>query len=325
MQVVTENLIKGKTVLLRYDIDVEIQDGKVVEPFRLKKGLKTLDLCLEHANKVILMGHVGRPEGEDPVFSVEPIYDWLMSFAHYKEAFDTKKLRILENLRFEPEEDDGNLTYAKELASYGDFYINEAFAAYHKAASTTVLPTLLPHAAGLNFAKEVERLTELRNNPKKPLIALIGGAKVEGKYRAVVELSKLADKVLVGGLLARNIKEKDLDVPENVKLATLSEDGLDISPKSIEEFVEILKTTKEVVWGGPMGKYEVLEGNHGDKVLALTIVASGAESIIGGGDTVAALDKLGILEKFSFVSTGGGAMLEFLSEGTLATIDALNA
>lgn len=324
MQTVTADLVKEKQVLLRFDIDVEIQDGRVVEDFRLKKGLPTLDLCLRNASKVIIMGHIGRPDGEDPEFSVEPIYNWLINFDHYEEALDSKKLRILENLRFEEGEDGADITYAKELASFGDFYVNEAFAAYHKAASTTVLPTLLPHAAGLNFAKEVERLTELRENPKKPLIALIGGAKVEGKYRAVVELSKIADTVLVGGLLANNIHERDLEVPGNVVLAKLSETGLDISTSSIGAFAEILKRAKEVIWGGPMGKYEVLEGNHADKILAEAIIDSGAESVIGGGDTVAALDKLGLLDKFSFVSSGGGAMLEFLSEGTLPTIEALS-
>lgn len=325
MQVVTADLIKDKIVLLRYDIDVEFKDGRVSESFRLKKGLQTLDLCLENASKVIMMGHIGRPQGEEPQLSVEPIYYWLMNFDHYAKALESKKLRLLENLRFEEEEDRADLTYAKELASFGNFFVNEAFAAYHKAASTTVLPSLLPHAAGLNFNKEVEKLTQIRKDPQKPLVALVGGAKVEGKYRAVVELSKIADSVLVGGLLAQNIRERDLEVPENVILAHLSESGLDISTSSIEAFTEVLKKAKEIIWGGPMGKYEVLEGNHADKLLAQVIVDSGAESVIGGGDTVAALDKLGLLDKFSFVSSGGGAMLEFLSEGTLATIEALNA
>jgi phosphoglycerate kinase len=325
MQVVTADLVKGKTVLLRYDLDVEIKDGQVTEAFRLKKGLRTLDLLLQHASKIIIMGHLGRPQGEDPTLSVEPIYNWFINFEHYREAFDSKKIRLLENLRFEPQEDDRDLTYAKELASFGNFYVNEAFAAYHKAASTTVLPTLLPHAAGLNFASEIERLTQLRNYPQKPLVALIGGAKIEGKYRAVIELSKIADVVLVGGLLAHDIKQRGLDIPKNVLLATLNQTGLDISEQSIAQFSEILKGAKEIVWGGPMGKYEVLEGNFGDKALAEVIISSGAQSIIGGGDTVAAVDKLGLLDQFSFVSTGGGAMLEFLSEGILPTLDALNS
>lgn len=325
MQVVTPDLVKDKTVLLRFDIDVPIEDGKVVEDFRLRKGLATLDLCLKNATKVILMGHVGRPEGEDPEFSVEPIYNWLASHDHYEEALENKKLRILENLRFEDGEDKADLNYAKDLASFGDVYINEAFAAYHKAASTTVLPTLLPHAAGLQFYKEVEKLLEIRKNPKNPLIAIIGGAKVEGKYRAVIELSKICDKVLVGGLLARDIEDKGLEVPQNVVLAKLNENGLDISASSIGAFSQIIQGAKQVIWGGPMGKYEVEEGNHGDKILAQAVIGSGAESVIGGGDTVAALNKLGLLDQFSFVSTGGGAMLELLSEGTLVTIDALNA
>jgi phosphoglycerate kinase len=324
MQVVTADLVKGKKVLLRLDIDVPIEDGKVVEDFRLKRGVETLDLCLKNAEKVIIMGHVGRPDFENEEFSVAPIYYWLENHDHYQEALQSNKLRLLENLRFEREEDEADLEYAKELAAFGDFYVNEAFAAYHKAASTTLLPTLMPHAAGVNFYKEVERLTEIKKNPKKPLVALIGGAKVEGKYRSVIELSKICDHVLVGGLLAHDIEQRGLEVPHNVVLAKLNESGLDIATVSVGVFSEIIKDAKEIIWGGPMGKYEEEEGNHGNELLARAVIDSGARSIIGGGDTVAALDKIGVIDKFDFVSTGGGAMLKFLSDGTLPTIEALN-
>ena len=158
------NNVDGKRVLIRYDIDVPIKDGKVMDDFRLKAGLTTVRFCLQFATEVVLTGHIGRPKLDDNGapsdedvlnLSVSPVYDWFYQNGFEKDL-DSKKLKILENLRFEKGEDEASLDYAKELASLGDFYINEAFASYHPAASTTVLPTLLPHAAGLNFAKEVE-------------------------------------------------------------------------------------------------------------------------------------------------------------------------
>ncbi|KKQ77908.1 MAG: Phosphoglycerate kinase [Candidatus Daviesbacteria bacterium GW2011_GWF2_38_6] len=196
MQVITKDLINGRRVLLRYDIDVVLHP---LEDFKLKAGLETLKLCLENASKVILMGHLGRPEGK-PVESlrVAPIVEWFKS-----QGFEPE---ILENLRFDPREESGDLDYARELAQMGDFYINEAFSSYRPAVSTTVLPTLLPHAAGLHFAQEVEILTRVRNNPKKPFVAIMGGAKVTDKLPVIEVLAKKADAVLVGGKLVSEIR-----------------------------------------------------------------------------------------------------------------------
>lgn len=319
-QTVSASLVSGKKVLLRMDLDVEIKDGKVIDDFRLLAGLPTLNLCLDNADSVIIMGHIGRPKGEDPSLSVKPIVDWLEK-KYAGKSLPEGKLNILENLRFESGEEECNESFAKELASMGDFFVNEAFASHHKSSSTTLLPKLLPHAAGLRFAQEVDKLTEVRTNPKKPLIALIGGAKIEDKLPVVQVLAKVADIVLVGGKLPWEINQLGVNVPSNVMVAKMNEAGTDLSDEALDSFKEIIGRAKQVIWAGPMGKYEDPKSKKGTESLAQAVIESGAESIIGGGDTQAALT--GYLEKFSFVSTGGGAMLKFLSEGTLPTIQAL--
>lgn len=321
MFVVSKDLVEDKRVLLRLDLDVPIEEGGIVDDFRLRTAIPTIELCLHSAKSTILMGHIGRPGGvEDPKFSVAPIYEWLNK--HFgKVVLENGKLRLLENLRFEKGEDECSLDYAKQLASLGEFFVNEAFAAHHKAASTTILPTLLPHAAGLRFAQEVKKLSSVRENPERPQVAIIGGAKIEDKYRGVIAFSKLSDKVLVGGLLPEQIKQKDLYTAPNVMLAESASSGIDISPESVTKFKDVIKDAKQIIWAGPMGKYEDPLGNKADEALAQAVINSGAESIIGGGDTEAALEKF--LTHFNFVSVGGGAMLEFLTEGTLPTVEAL--
>jgi phosphoglycerate kinase len=322
MQVVAPELIRDKTVLLRLDLDVPIENGKVADDFRLIAGMETLGFCLDYAKSVIIMGHLGRPEGkEDPQFSVQPIVQWLEEgYGHIQ--LPHGKLHILENLRFEPGEDACDEAFAKELASFGDIFINDSFAAYHKSASTTVLPKLLPHAAGLRFAKEVEMLSATRNNPERPLVAILGGAKLEDKLPVVETMSHIADLVLVGGKLAHEIKESNTQVGSNVLVADLNEDGEDITQGTIDAWQGHINGAKEVLWNGPLGKVEDPKNDATIKI-AQIIASSGAKSIIGGGDTVSALDKHDLLDKFTFVSTGGGAMLKFLVDGTLVTIEAL--
>lgn len=318
--------MSGKAVLLRYDLDVplrQVQDKLVVsDDFRLKKGLATLNLALHHAQEVILMGHLGRPgEQEDPNLSVAPIYDWLEENG-YREVLESQQLRLLENLRFESGEDECHPGYVKELASYGEVFINEAFAAFHQAASTTELPRHLPHAAGLNFAKEVEMLEHIRENPSRPLVVILGGAKIEDKVGAVSAMSKIADMVLVGGRLPGEIIEQQIRIAHNVFLAEMNVQGLDITPQTTRNWAQIISKAKMVVWNGPLGRVEDHQNSQSLKV-AQAIISSGAESIVGGGDTVNYLSQLGYLDQFTFVSTGGGAMLEYLRDGTLPTIKAL--
>lgn len=341
MKVVTAPDIEDKDVLLRLDLDVplkarqaplkvEIEPGKhcltnleVADDTRLVAGLDILSLCLEYAKSTIIMGHIGRPEGKVvPELSVAPVVAWFEE----KFAGDIKlqqgKFHILENLRFERGEEDCSIDYAKELASYGNYFINEAFASHHPAASTTVLPALLPHSAGLRFAKEVEALLSIRNNPSPSLVAIIGGAKIEDKLPVVTSLSNRAKYVLVGGKLVSEIRSQALVLPENVVVAQLDESALDINSESIQTFKELLSNASQVIWSGPLGKFE--EGHIvASKQIAEAIIQSNAYSIVGGGDTINCLNYLGLIDKMKFVSVGGGAMLKLLSDGTLPTIQAL--
>lgn len=337
MQVVTPEIVRGRKVLLRMDLDVPIIHGKIIEDYRLEAGFPTLELCLENASQVVMMGHIGRPEGQEiSELSIEPIHDWLEDHLG-PDYLDSGKLKLLENLRFEAGEDTVSMDFAKELASFGDFYINEAFASHHSAASTTILPTLLPHAIGLRFAKEIEVLKRVRENPTHPLVVIIGGVKVDDKLPAVLALAKIADAVLVGGKIAGEIKEKQIEVPHNVFVGQLNEAGIDLAPSTVMAWEKLILGAKMIVWNGPMGVIEGqtdrLEGKGwaaqglgsagGTYQVARMIIQSGAESIIGGGDTITALSNWGLLDRFSFVSTGGGACLKFLAEGTLPTIEVL--
>lgn len=322
MLIITPEFIKGKRVLLRLDIDVCLKDGVVEDDFRLRAGLPTLELCLQHASQTIIMGHLGRPEGkEDSKLSVVPIYNWLEKQG-LSSHLTSGKLKILENLRFEEGEITAALQYAKELANLGEVYVNEAFAAYHSAASTTVLPTLLPHVAGLRFAQEVEKLTEARDNPQRPLVVILGGAKVEDKLPLIEIMSKIADYILVGGKIAGEMARSTSQELKNILVAELNEEGTDITAETVKKWEKIIREARMIVWNGPLGKVEEPKNFQTHKIANL-VIASGAETIIGGGDTLGYLEKLGLLGRFGFVSTGGGAMLEFLTKGTLPTIEAL--
>ncbi|MBU1031988.1 phosphoglycerate kinase [Patescibacteria group bacterium] len=339
MQVVNPSLIAGKKVLLRLDIDVPIELGVrssefvVKEDFKLKTGLPTVKLCLENASQVIAMGHIGRPGGKVvPGLSIEPIRKWFI-----EQGFSNNKLKILENLRFDIREDKCDLGYAKELAGMGDFFVSEAFASYHPASSTTILPTLLPHAIGLRFAEEIEKLTEVKNNPKKPYVAVMGGIKVADKLPVIEVLAKSADVVLVGGKLVSEIREQNLELPKNTMVGMLNEDGFDIAPQTVEAWKGLIMKAKMIVWNGPLGRIQSSEfrvqnsesmgSEKGTYEVAKMVLESNAEIIVGGGDTIGFLGKMGLLDKFEqkgFISTGGGAMLKFLVAGTLPTIEALD-
>lgn len=345
MRIVTENLVHSKIVLLRADIDVPIKDGKILEDYRLKATLPTIELCLHNAASVILMGHIGRPtfakmshgkpdEKSLKELNVKPLALWLEQ--NLDCTFGDEKLKVLENLRFEPGEDRCDLDFASKLAALGNLYINEAFAAHHPAASTTILPTLFAdvkdpegrlrprRAAGLRFAKEVEVLTALRQSPKRPLVVIIGGVKLEDKLPAVEALSKIADAILVGGKIASEWTINSATAYQNVHIlpGKLNEEGSDLAVETVAGWQRLIDTSKTIVWSGPLGVVEDPKNTATFKI-AQMVINSQAKTIVGGGDTIAYLSKLGILDKFTFVSTGGGAMLKFLSEGTLPTIQAL--
>lgn len=321
MKVVSPDKLRNRKVLLRLDLDVPIEDGQILDDVRLRAGFETLCMCLENARSTIICGHIGRPEGkEEPKLSVKPVVVWVEQMLEGVEL-PPHSLHVLENLRFEPGEEECSIEFAKELASYGEVFINEAFASHHPSSSTTTITKLLPSYAGLRFVFEVDSILSIRKTPKKPLVAIIGGAKVEDKYQAIVGLAKVVDYVLVGGLLPELIRKQGLKIPDNVYLGELGASKIDISIETVDKFLKIIRQAKQIVWAGPMGKYEDPEGNKGNLLLAHGVISSGAESLIGGGDTITALEPL--IHKFNFVSTGGGAMLELLVKGTLPAIEAL--
>lgn len=321
MQVVNQEIIAGKRVILRYDIDVQIQNGRVTEDFKLRAGLETLNLCLQYAEAVILIGHIGRPEGKKiPELSTESVRQWFAA-----NGFSGDRFKVLENLRFDPREEACDEEFAKELAKMGDIYINEGFGSYRPAVSTTVLPKLLPHAAGLRFVKEINVLTKVRSNPQKPFTAIMGGAKVKEKVQVINVLAQKADAVLIGGRLVAEIQEQNISFPKNVIVGKLIDNGLDIADGTVSVWEGLIKRSAMIVWNGPLGKFEDAQNKSTEKI-AKMILDSEAEIVIGGGDSVAALHQYGLLEeaeKKAFVSVGGGAMLKFLAQGTLPTIEAL--
>ncbi len=230
---------------------------------------------------------------------------------------------LLENMHFWPEELEPNEEFAKKLAELADVYVNENFASAHRNEATQILlPKLLPHAAGLHLEKEVNQLTELIRVLRRPFVAVIGGAKIETKIPVIENLSHIADFVLVGGCLPLEIEKEGRKFGQNVVIAETTDNLKDISKGSVQKFEETLKGAKTVVWNGPMGLFE--EGfDEGTKAVTQAIIESGAYSVVGGGDTVEFLSKEGMLSKFSFVSNGGGSMLEFLAGHELPGLAAL--
>ncbi len=352
MQVVNAKFVSEKKVLLRYDIDValkkfEIRNSKfeikVAEDFKLKAGLDTLKLCIDNASKVIIIGHLGRPFAPSSDLSAKPIKEWFESHLRGEEmrlhlggvffaktleeaAQSTSKVVLLENIRFFHGEVESDIDFARQLAGLGEVYVNEAFSAHNVAASTTMVPALLPHSAGLHFVKEVETLLNVRNNPKKPYIGIMGGAKVKDKLPVINVMAEKADAVLVGGKLVHEIREQSVQLPANVLVGKLNEDGFDIAEETTDAWKDLIVKAAMIVWNGPLGKFEEEKYNQTQKVAEL-ILQSGAEIVIGGGDSVAALNQYGLLEEAQrkgFVSVGGGAMLKLLSDGTLPTIEALD-
>lgn len=342
--------LKGKRVLVRADLDVPLErvdypgggfEYKIKDETRLLDFVPTVKLILEKGAKfVVLLGHLGRFTAENEGIStwglLPTISDLLGEATSFwpnwyrdagKSIFDpdTEKdgrVHLFENLRMYSEEERNDLKFAKILASFGDFYVNDALAVSHRShASIVGIPQFLPHAAGLHLVKEVEMLSRVLEKPKRPVVIVIGGAK-EDKLALLPKFLKIADFILIGGwLVKRAIKDR---LADNQKiLACLTSDGRDITVESAKKLGEIISRGGTVVWNGPMGIYEDERDLEGTKIIAEAIVNSGALKIAGGGDTEAVINLLGLKEKFDWISSGGGAMLEFLAEGDLPGIEAL--
>lgn len=300
---VKEALIDGKRVIVRADFDVPIVNGQIEEALRIEKSIPTLKLLLEKNCQLSIISHLGRPEGKDQSQSLRVTLPVLEKFLGKQVLFQedleqkpTGQVVLLENLRFWQGEENNDLEFAKKLALLGDYYVNECFSVAHRNhASVATLPTLLPGAAGLELFREVSELEKIFKEPKKPLIAIIGGAKLETKLPAITNMAKVADKVLVGGKLMFEIDRNKL--PDNVIVAVDDIDQKDIGLETLKLFGQQINNAKMIVWNGPMGKFEEEKYENGTRQLAKIIGQSSAYSIVGGGDTVAALDKEGIDRK----------------------------
>ena len=314
--------INGKKVLVRADLDFDPAD---TENLRLKTLIPTLDFIKEKGGSIILLGHRGRPaDAQDLRQSNPEEFDKKFSLVPFAKVFESWGAEVLENLRFDPGEEANDDNFAKKIAGRGDCFVNEAFGVSHREhASIVGIPKYLPHAAGLHLEQEVENLSRVVVNPKHPVVFIISGLK-DDKLANIPDFKKLSDKILIGGRMPDYIHDTSaLRKDEKVVVGGLLSDKEDITMNTIERFERELTGAGTVVVSGPLGKYEE-EGHRQGTARVLTKVAnSDAFKVIGGGDTISAIDLLGLADKFDWISTGGGAMLAFLAKGTLPGIEAL--
>ncbi len=305
--------ISGKRVILRLDLDTKSDPNDL----RVKAAKETLDYLFSQKAKIVIIGHKGRPDGK-------PGED--LSLKPFEQIFSYWEAEVKENLRFNQGEEKDSDAFAQEIASWGDIYINEAFASSHRAhASIVGVPKLLPHAAGFHFVAEVDSLSKVFELDR-PLVFLVNGIK-EDKLQYIKEFEKLADKVLVGGRLPDLLGDKGLESVRTqsgkVVVGNLVMDKEDITLNTIERFEKEIEKAKTIVISGPLGKFEDEGHRQGTERIMKAIADSGAFKIAGGVDTEAALNLFGLINRFDWVSVGGGAMLEFLAKRTLPGIEAL--
>ncbi|HEX7017594.1 MAG TPA: phosphoglycerate kinase [Patescibacteria group bacterium] len=388
--------VKNKTVLLRTDYNVPLtkKDGQVVvaDDNRIQASLETIRFLMTHNANIIIMSHLGRPEGKVNIeYSLRPVAERLSELLNLEvpiinlgEPVPDAPVSLLENLRFDAGEESNEASFAKKLSQLGDVYINDAFSAAHRAhASIVGITKHLPSFAGLAFAKEVEMLSELITKPKRPFVMVIGGKKISDKVGAVQNLAKIADAVLIGGGTANNfLKAEGIDVQKSyledsspdaqkrkVNYVDLAEemieenrgdklllDGyiplpkilmpidviaapapdspkteeielvngnheqaqqknlmyLDIGPRTVRLYKEVLQEAATIFWNGPMGVFEEEAFAEGTVEIARAIAKSGAHTVLGGGDTIAAVQQFGLEGRYDYISAAGGAALEFL-------------
>lgn len=380
--------LKGKTVLMRADFNVPQDETlKITDDTRIRATLPTIKFILEKgAKRLVLMSHLGRPDGKAVAkYSLKPVAEKLSSLLgmpvkflndcvgdNIKKEVDSAKEKVilLENLRFHAEEEANDANFAKQLASLGEVFVNDAFGTAHRAhASTEGVTHYLKSAAGFLLEKEIEYLGNAVSNPRKPFMVILGGAKVSDKIGVIENLLPKCDAIVIGGGMAytflkaqgkeignSKLEKEKLDLAKNIleKAASLKKEiilpidnivvdkidpqekieivgenipagkiAVDIGPKSIELFKAKLKNAKTIVWNGPLGIFEMDAFSNGTKVIAEFIGTIGATTIIGGGDTAAAVAKFKVEDKMTHISTGGGASLEFLEGKLLPGVGAL--
>ena len=362
--------LKGKKVLLRLDLNVPVKDGEVLNDFRIKKILPTIDFLKEHGAKIIIISHIVREKTE----TFKPVFNYLKKIMDIVFVSDVLNddasavvnnmkdgdIVMIENLRQHEGEKNNDESFSKQIARLGDIYVNEAFANSHRSHSSIVgIPQFLPSYSGILFQKEIQALSE-SFKPQSPFLFIIGGNKLKTKLSLIEKMAKIADNVFVGGALANDFfKAKGLNVgtsfisDEPVDLSNLiknekiilpvdvvvkNEKGdvqtkkptdvlsgekiLDAGDDTVSQLLKLVNDSKFVLFNGPLGDYEKGFGKPTAELIRI-IGNSDVNSIVGGGDTTAIISNLGIEDQFTFVSTGGGAMLDFLLNETLPGIKAL--
>jgi phosphoglycerate kinase len=333
--------VAGTSVLVRADLNVPLEEGRVADDTRIRAALPTLQLLLEHgAKRVRVCSHLGRPKGEDPAFRIEPVR------GHLRTLLDDDRIEVLENTRFDAGETKNDPGFARELAAGSDLYVNDAFGSAHRAHSSTVgVAGLLPAYAGLLLLAELEHLGRLLGDVERPFVLVTGGAKVEDKLGVLENLGGRADEVLVGGKMAEQLRDENplsfpVVLPTDVVAASEFAEGaetrvtpfderpegwlgLDIGPESREDFARRIRAAKTVFWNGPMGVFEWEPFAAGTRAVAEAGAAVDGFSVVGGGDSVRAVNEAGLDERVSWVSTGGGASLELLEGKKLPGVAAI--
>mgnify|MGYP001770960430 FL=1 len=379
---------RGKRVLVRVDYNVPLKDGQVQDETRILESLPTLRHLLAGGASLVLLSHLGRPKGQDPRYSLAPVAEALkkhipsVRFVPHTPGSEEAhravqdlapgEVALLENVRFEPGEEQNDPGLSARYARLGEAFVLDAFGSAHRAhASVVGVARLLPSYAGLLMEKEVRALSRLLHEPERPYAVILGGAKVSDKIGVIEALLPRIDRLLIGGAMAftflkaqggevgKSLVEEDrlelarslleraeaqgvrVHLPQDVVAAQGIEAGiptqvfpadavpqpymgLDIGPKTREAFTEALKGVRTAFWNGPMGVFEVPPFDEGTLSVGRALAAlEGAFTVVGGGDSVAAVNRLGLKDRFSHVSTGGGASLEFLEKGTLPGVEVL--
>ncbi|EFL44684.1 phosphoglycerate kinase [Fannyhessea vaginae PB189-T1-4] len=381
--------VKGKRVLMRVDFNVPVKDGVVGDITRIQKAIPTIKYLKEHGAGIVLMSHLGRPQGTgyEEALSLAPVAKKLQELSGYEVKFvaDTYgdeaeaavkavkpgDILLLENVRFLKAEKKNDPEVAKKLASYGDIFVLDAFGTAHRAQGSVVGPSAyIPAVAGFLLEKEVDTLTSIFSEPKRPFVAIVGGSKVSSKIGVLDHLIDSCDTLIIGGGMAytfflakgykvgTSLQEPDwveragemlkkaeakgvkiLLPVDNVITDHFGEDakgevvcsnaipddrmGMDIGPKTEELYADAVRKAATVFWNGPMGVFEMDQFAHGTEVVAKAIADSSCTSIIGGGDSVAAINKFGLADKMSWISTGGGASMELVEGKALPGVEAL--